>query len=229
MITIEVENGAHAWTQAVQAQVARAVTVGVAAGAEAAKVTLRNQVLGAFASKRFVNAIGSAVYPRGRPSASAAGLVFGRGKRADMILAAHESGAAILPRKGRYLAIPLHNYRGADGTRLTPRQWFGARLQAIPLGRDARRIVLATKMEAGAWTKRGALKSRIRRITDTKSRKRLVEALRGRYIPQFLLVRAVKLRKVLHLSPAMAAGETALAAAFQRELSGRAADDLTAD
>lgn len=219
---VEAENFLRAATAEIKTRMARAITLGITAGTEHAKTSLRNQILSAYQSKRFANAIGSKVFPDKRASVSATGTVFGRGDGADTILRAHSTGAVILPRKGRYLAIPLHNYRGPHG-RLTPKEWFGARLVLVPFGPKSRgrgrAAMLATKLPPDAIGKKGKVRSRLLRTVSTKSRKALTIAAGGRYVPQFLLLRSVRLKKKIFPEAVIPGAYDVMLTTLEREFS----------
>lgn len=85
----------------------KAVTAAVAGVTEGAKTDLRRQIAGALEGGRAPNMVGSDVFPRsGRHSLKAAGSIYPRGARAELILRAHTDGSVIKAREGQWLAIP---------------------------------------------------------------------------------------------------------------------------
>jgi hypothetical protein len=174
-----------------KARMARAVTQAVTAATRGLQLELREHVTAAYpAFQRYANAVRSTVYPAGRDSLSAAGLIYPRGEQARRVFSAHTEGATIFPGKARALAIPLHNFRTKKGKR-TPRE-FGQTLTFIPFKRSANLIgVLATKAARSA--RNGALTAAARKQRGTVGRRGLAQALGERWVPQFLLVRRAKL------------------------------------
>lgn len=107
-----------------------AVTRGVTRATEGLKLAWRREVVSAGLSTRLSNTIRAEVYPKGRESRSAAGLVYvkpgkpGRWGSAVAILTNLSKGAVIRARNARYLAIPTENVprkRGrGNGGRMSP-------------------------------------------------------------------------------------------------------------
>jgi len=166
------------------------------------QLELRDHVTSVYpAFARYAGAIRSIIYPRGRDSMSAAGIIFPRGKQAKLVFAAHTSGALILPQNARGLAIPLHNFRSGR-RRLSPSE-FGEPLTYIPLRRSPNVLgVLATP----ARTKRirgggRVLPAAARRARETVARRGLSEALGERWVPQFLIVRRARLAAAFEPRP----------------------------
>ncbi len=183
----------------------KAVTAGVAAATEGVKLELRGQLKGA-QFRRFRNAIRADVFPR-KPRASirAAGSVYAAGDSADKAFSAFATGVIVTPKGARALAIPLHNFRDINGQLLGPRSsFFSNRLKFIPSRRRAAGTVgvLATPASGRA--------SEVRKQLRTKGRARVAENLAGEWIPQFVLVRAARLPKLLSPEQALAewAGRT---------------------
>lgn len=179
---------------------AQAVSVAVAGATEGVKLELRQQLGSSGRFTRFRNAIQSRVFPKPpRFSVRAAGTVFGAGDAADRAFSAFSTGAVVVPKVARSLAIPLHGVRGADGRLLGPKSsFFAGRLHFIPSRQRSRALsvgVLATKAAGRP--------GEIRKQLATKGRARVAEHLVGEWIPQFLLVRSAKLPKLLSPETAM--------------------------
>lgn len=119
------------------AELARAVTAGVAAATEGLKLQLRQQVGQAGLGERLGRAIGSALYPRaGRASLRAAGLVFPRGAGAEKIFRAFNEGSVIRASGAGWLAIPTENVpplgRSAKVSPRAVEAFFGRPLRYVP-------------------------------------------------------------------------------------------------
>lgn len=107
-----------------------AVTRGVSKATEGLKLAWRGEIVAAGLSTRLSNTVRGEVYPKGRESRGAAGLVFvkpgkpGRWGSAVAILTNLSKGAVIRARNARFLAIPTENVprkRGrGNGGRMTP-------------------------------------------------------------------------------------------------------------
>lgn len=83
---------------------ARAASYGIKRTVDSGKLRLRQQVLGAFGSKRLANSWRGNVYPKlPKTSLSAAGTVI---TKAGDIIGAHARGGVIRAKKGLWLAIP---------------------------------------------------------------------------------------------------------------------------
>jgi hypothetical protein len=109
-----------------------AVTEGVTAASEGLRADLRRQVIAARLGERLARTWRSRVYPSGRPSAEAAGLVW---SRAPKIVDAFDRGVTIRSSKGFFLAIPTPTAGvGLRGARITPGEWerrSGIRLRFV--------------------------------------------------------------------------------------------------
>jgi hypothetical protein len=182
-----------------QDALAKAVSAAVAGATEGVKLELRRQLdnsNGRF--NRFRNAIQSSVYPRApRASMRAAGTVYAAGEAADRAFAAFSTGAVVLPKGGKALAIPLHGYRGADGRLLPPTSsFFAGRLHFIPVQSGAKIVGIYATPATG---RAGA----VRKQRGTVRRRFASSKIEERWVPQFLLVRHAKLPKLLSPEAAM--------------------------
>lgn len=178
------------WTRELLTLKAAAVTTAVAAATEGAKTELRRQIEASGLGTRFGNMVGSKVFPVGRPSLKAAGTLFARGPRADLLLGAHGADSIIRGKDGTYLAIPTE----AAG-RLTPREFerrTGARLHLI-YRRGRPSLLVAHGMTPGrAAAKRGFAQTRGFRLATPKRMK----SGRGTVdVIAFVLVPQVRLRQ----------------------------------
>lgn len=183
-----------AQSDAARDTLAKAVTAAVTAAGVGAKLDLRAQLKAA--SPRFgrlSGAIRGETYPKPpKFSMGAATTIYAHGRSAERMFEAFSSGAEISVRNRRALAIPLHNYRGIDGKLLGPKSsFFAGRLFFVPSReRGGQEIgMLATKAPTRASARRKLLR--------TKGRQRAAEKLGEDLIPQFLLVKRVKLPRVL--------------------------------
>lgn len=82
---------------------ANAVTTGIASATDGLKISLRKQVKSAGLSSRLANTWRGVVYPKGRTSISAAGLVY---SNAQKIMEGFEYQTIIRGKNGYWLAIP---------------------------------------------------------------------------------------------------------------------------
>ncbi|MEL6218600.1 MAG: DUF6441 family protein [Pseudomonadota bacterium] len=163
----------------------RAVSTAMREASTALKADWRGQITGAGLGQRLANTIRSKVFPTGKPSMSAAGLVYSNAPR---IVAAHDEGTVIRSADGFFLAIPTEAAgRGVRGRRLTPGEWerrTGLRLVFI-YRRRGPSLLVAERVRIN--TRGRAVVSR------AKTGKNQVTA------PIFILVPQVKLAKRLDL------------------------------
>ena len=97
----------------------RAVTQGVREATDGLKLAMRQQVTSAGLGQRMANTWRGNVYPKGKDSLRAAGLVF---TRASRVMAGFEDGTLIRSKDGWWLAIPTPSApkRGVGGKRISP-------------------------------------------------------------------------------------------------------------
>ena len=164
----------------------RAVSAAMAEKSNELKQRWRNQITHAGLGKRLAGSIRSQVYPKGKTSLNAAGLVW---SKAPEILRAHDSGPLIRSRDGFWLAIPLPAAgKGRGGCKITPHDWeqkTGLRLRFV-YRRGKPGLLVADKARI---SKSGAAVA-----SRAKSGRGQVTA------PIFLLVPQVKLPKRLDLA-----------------------------
>jgi hypothetical protein len=163
----------------------RAVSQAVTEAGNSVKSSWRAQITGAGLGQRLANTIRSEQFPKGRPSLSAAAVVW---SKAPVIIGAHETGPLIRSRNGFWLAIPTPAAgKSPRGGRITPGEWerrSGLRLRFV-----YRRTGPSLLVAEGRLNTRGravASRSRTGRGATT--------------VPIFLLVPQVKLRKRLDLA-----------------------------
>lgn len=181
-------------------QMARAVTAAVAAATDGAKEEMRRQLAGysgAFGRGRMgrvQNAIRGETYPRPpKYSMRAAGRVFAKGEQAERIFTAFAEGPVITPRRGRALAIPLHQHRDINGQLIGPRSSFwGGGLKFIP-SQERGGITVGILAQERHGTRKGTL----RKMRNTANRAPFSRRLDSFQVPQFVLVRAVRHPKLL--------------------------------
>ena len=170
----------------------RSVTTSVRESAEGLKAELRAQVTDAGLGVRLANTWRARVYPSGRPSISAAGLVW---SNAPTIARAFDEGPVIRSKDGFWLAIPLPAAgKGRRGKKLTPGEWerlCGQRLRFVY--RRGRPSLLVADNQRARGGKRGGF---------TRASDKAVAAGRVATVAIFLLVPQVHLRKRLNIDPA---------------------------
>lgn len=170
----------------------RSVTTSVRESAEGLKSELRAQVTAAGLGVRLANTWRSRVYPQGRPSISAAGMVW---SNAPTIVRAFDEGPVIRSKDGFWLAIPLPAAgKARRGKKLTPGEWerlHGQRLRFVY--RRGRPSLLVADNQRARGGKRGGF---------TRAGDKAVAAGRVATVAIFLLVPQVHLRKRLNIDPA---------------------------
>lgn len=109
-----------------------AVTRAMRRASDGLKRDWRGQILEAGLGQRVANTIRSRVYPQGRTSRGAAGLVY---SKASHIVGAFDRGVTIRSKAGFFLAIPTKDAgRGPNNRKITPGLWeqrHGIRLTFI--------------------------------------------------------------------------------------------------
>lgn len=172
--------------------VERSVTASVRESAEGLKAELRAQVTAAGLGVRLANTWRSRVYPQGRPSISAAGMVW---SNAPTIVRAFDEGPVIRSKDGFWLAIPLPAAgKGRRGKKLNPGEWerlHGQRLRFVY--RRGRPSLLVADNQRARGGKRGGFA-----LASGKA----IAAGRVATVAIFLLVPQVHLRKRLNIDPA---------------------------
>lgn len=176
---------------------AKATTVAIAGATEGAKLALRKQLdARGGRMKRLRGAIRGDVHPRPpRYSPDAAGTIYAAGDAAERMFSAFSAGPVVTPRKGKALAIPLHNYRDIRGTLLGPRSsFFAGRLEYIP----RRHLDTHGPAVIGIFAMRASGRpSQIRRQRNTPGRKGLSDQIDAGLVPVFVLVSSARLPKLL--------------------------------
>ena len=177
----------------------RAVTTATREAGNNVKSAWRAQITGAGLGQRLARTIRSEQFPKGRPSLSAAAVVW---SRAPVIIGAHDSGPLIRSRNGFWLAIPTPAAgKSARGGRITPGEWerrSGLRLRFV-YRRTGPSLLVAE----------GRLNARGRAVASRSKTGRGVTT-----VPIFLLVPQVKLRKRLDLARDAARAQDALPGAI---------------
>jgi len=99
----------------------QAVSLAMRDAARGLQSDWRRQITSAGLGDRLAKSIRAQTFPAGRKSVNAAALVW---SKAPQILRAHDAGAVIKPRSGRFLSIPTPAAgQGRFGARLTPEEW----------------------------------------------------------------------------------------------------------
>ena len=163
----------------------KAVSQAVSEAGTSVKTSWRAQITSAGLGQRLANTIRSEQFPKGRPSLSAAALVW---SKAPVIIGAHDTGPLIRSKNGFWLAIPTPAAgKSARGGRITPGEWerhSGLRLRFV-YRRTGPSLLVAE----------GRLNTRGRAVASRSRTGRGVTT-----VPIFLLVPQVKLQKRLDLA-----------------------------
>lgn len=177
---------------------ARAVKSGVGGATRALKDDWRAQVRSGGLPNSLVNSIRGEVYPKGRDSANAGGLVY---TKAPKLTGVFDQGAVITAKNARWLAIPTKwAGRRGPGVRFpAPAEWSkrtGIRLRFVSLGNG-----MAALVAENAWgetDRKGTLKAMKAKGRGKKA------AYRREHLMIYILVPQVRLSKRMDL---MAAAE----------------------
>lgn len=178
---------------------ARAVQTGIRGATLALKENWRGQIRGASLGGRLANTIRGEVYPKGRNSANASGLVY---TKAPKIIDAHDKGAVITSRHGFWLAIPLQAAgRTTGNSKLTPTQWekrTGRQLKFVY--RKGRSALLVDVGKVAPSAGRNSMISRMNK--QGFHRTFTPRGFSNKSIPMFVLTPMAKLKDKLDLMPA---------------------------
>jgi hypothetical protein len=177
---------------------AAAVAAGVGGATAGMLLEMRQNVAAAGFGRRLPNALGARVYPEGRASLGAAGIVFARGSGASTIFEAFEEGAEITGKYGTWIAIPNKKSLPvlARGQRATPasiQAYYGRPLRYVaPRNvRPGGKVGLLVMDAVVQGRARGFKNATRRRLADGRTRASAV---------MFFLVPRATLRKRLDLS-----------------------------
>jgi hypothetical protein len=172
----------------------RAATTGVREATDGLKAELRSQITSAGLGTRLARTWRGEIYPKGKASIGAAGLVW---SKAPGIIRVYEDGATIRSAKGFFLAIPTAaaGRYGDGGAKITPGGWerrTGQRLRLV-YRRGAPSLLVADNMRArtgkrGGFSRASAAALRSGRGLTT--------------VPIFILVPQVTIRKRLDVAAA---------------------------
>ena len=177
----------------------KAVSAATRDAGNSLKTAWRAQITGAGLGQRLARTIRSEQFPKGKPSLSAAALVW---SKAPMIINAHDTGPLIRSKTGFWLAIPTPAAgKSARGGRITPGEW--ERRSGLQLRFVYRRTGPSLLVAEGRLNTRGrAVASR------SKTGRGVVT------VPIFLMVPQVKLPKRLDLARDAEAAQDALPGAI---------------
>jgi len=163
----------------------RAVTAAMREAGTGLKDAWRAQITGVGLGARLARTIRSEQFPKGKPSLSAAALVW---SKAPVIIGAHDTGPLIRSKNGFWLTIPLSAAgKSLRGGRITPGEWerrSGLRLRFVY--RRAGPSLLVAEGRLNTKGRAVASRSKTGRGATT--------------VPIFLLVPQVKLPKRLDLA-----------------------------
>ena len=172
----------------------KAVTAGVSQATDGLKTELRTQVTSAGLGQRLPRTWRGQVYPKGKDSIQAAGLVW---SKAPGIIRVYEEGATIRSKSGFFLAIPTAaaGRYGDGGRKITPGRWeqhTGQRLRFV-YRRNAPSLLVAD----GLRVRRG------KRGGFSRASSSALRTGRGLLtVPMFILVPQVTIRKRLDVAGA---------------------------
>ena len=171
----------------------QAVTHSIREATDGLKTELRNQITGAGLGQRLANTWRGEVYPKGKMSIKAAGLVY---SRAPVVVGAHGDGATIRSKDGFWLAIPLPAAgKGPRGKRMTPGLWEKLRGQRLRfIYRRGKPSLLVAENQRARQGQRGGF---------TQASAKAQAKGRGLVtVPMFLLVPQVTLKKKFDIDSA---------------------------
>ncbi len=171
----------------------QAVTQSIREATEGLKTELRNQITGAGLGQRLANTWRGEVYPKGKLSIKAAGLVY---SRAPEVVGAHDRGATIRSKDGFWLAIPLPAAgKGPRSKRMTPGLWEKLRGQRLRfIYRRGKPSLLVAENQRARQGQRGGFSVASQKAQTTG--RGLVS------VPMFLLVPQVTLKKKFDIDSA---------------------------
>jgi hypothetical protein len=190
-----------------------ALKAAVAGATEYAKQRMREAIRARTTSTRLPNIIGSRTFPAGaRLALKPAGLIYPRGRKAEMILRQLAEGATITVKRKRALAIPVHNMRDSNGALLPPAAFPG--LFFIPSARRDGVKVGVLALKASRTARGGGLRARDRRMQASVSRSRVQPGVGEDATVMFILVRTVRLPKAFDPEDIMRSAESLMPRLF---------------
>ncbi len=171
----------------------QAVTQSIREATDGLKTELRNQITGAGLGQRLANTWRGEVYPKGKQSIKAAGLVY---SRAPEVVGAHDQGATIRSKDGFWLAIPLPAAgKSPRGKRMTPGLWEKLRGQRLRfIYRRGKPSLLVAENQRARQGQRGGF--------SVASQKAQANGRGLVTVPMFLLVPQVTLKKKFDIDSA---------------------------
>jgi hypothetical protein len=171
----------------------QAVTQSIREATDGLKTELRSQITGAGLGQRLANTWRGEVYPKGKLSIKAAGLVY---SRAPEVVGAHGQGVSIRSNDGFWLAIPLPAAgKGPRGKRMTPGLWEKLRGQRLRfVYRRGKPSLLVAENQRARQGQRGGFSAASQKAQA--SERGLVT------VPMFLLVPQVTLKKKFDIDSA---------------------------
>jgi hypothetical protein len=222
MVTAKLDGDIGAWARETERGMAWAVTQAMRLAADGAKTEIRQAITGAGMSPKVGNMLGGQVFPKHTVSLGAAGTLHSRGRAADDILSSVlGSDSVILPRRGRYLAVPTgfnvargHRGRGdrvlvttermaaaGRGQTFTLPMRGGGLLWCVRVHRSQRRQQKSGRVRdvatAGDFFTRGR-SGRLEQVVLGSGRARRTEAALSRgFVPMFLLLPQVRRAQVV--------------------------------
>jgi len=172
----------------------KTVTSGVSQATDGLKTELRTQVTSARLGTRLSRTWRGQVYPKGKNSIQAAGLVW---SKAPGIIRVYEEGTTIRSKSGMFLAIPTEaaGRYGDGGRKITPGRWerrTGQRLRFV-YRRNAPSLLVSDGLRVRRGKRGGFLRASASALRTGRG---LVT------VPMFILVPQVSIRKRLDVAGA---------------------------
>lgn len=193
-------------------QAASAVTEAIDEAADDVQAGFRDQLVRAGLGRKLPRTIRKIRYPRGKKSLGAAAIVY---TKAPQVVHAFNAGSVILPKQGRYLAIPTQ-YNLNLGRRRNPRSatWDGVRVKPEEMIKSGASFVIDNKGYRGKlWMLTVSHAQRVMRgiIRDFAyagglvqigggRRARVEDALNAGAVPMFTLLPNVRMTKRLDIA-----------------------------
>lgn len=214
-------------------QAAAAVTEAIDEAADDVQAGFRDQLVQAGLGRKLPRTIRKIRYPRGKKSLGAAALVY---SKAPQVVQAFNAGSVILPKQGRYLAIPTQ-YNLNLGRRRNPRSatWDGVRVKPEEMIKSGASFVIDNKGGRGKLWMLTVATAQLRREATSKKtgrktyyggrilayagglvqigsgrRSRVDAALQAGAVPMFTLLPNVRLTKRLDIARLRSAAERRL-------------------
>lgn len=177
--------------------------------AKAIKQDWQAQVQSAFKGRKLINTIKSRVF-RNRGFDPAA-IIY---TKAPKIMEAHSTSKVIVPRQGKFMAIPTENVPRKGGGRYTPKTWDASRfgeLVFVPARAGKEAMLIAQDVRKSYSRKTGEFRG-YKRAKSKAARKE------AENVVMFILVKQAKIRDRLDIDKAVQVRLAAMPALMERKL-----------